>query len=45
MNVAANGVVAIAPVEKARGYWRLVGRRLARDPVSSFCAVIPSRCS
>ncbi|HLN10522.1 MAG TPA: ABC transporter permease [Xanthobacteraceae bacterium] len=40
MTVAANEIVSIARVEKARGYWSLVGRRLARDPVSTGCALV-----
>jgi peptide/nickel transport system permease protein len=40
MALAASETVALAPVEKARGYWAMVGRRLARDPVSSACALV-----
>lgn len=40
MTVAANEIVAVAQVDKARGYWSMVGRRLARDPVSTACAIV-----
>jgi peptide/nickel transport system permease protein len=40
VTVVADDFVRIAAVAKARGYWATVGRRLARDPVSVFCAVI-----
>ena len=33
-------LIRIAVVDKARGYWRTVFRRLARDPVSVGCALI-----
>jgi peptide/nickel transport system permease protein len=36
----AEDLVGIAVVDKARGYWRTVFRRLARDPVSVGCALI-----
>jgi peptide/nickel transport system permease protein len=40
MSVVADDFARIAAVEKARGYWTSVGRRLARDPVSVGCATI-----
>jgi peptide/nickel transport system permease protein len=40
MTVAANDIVAVARADKARGYWSLVGRRLARDRVSTACALV-----
>lgn len=40
MSVVAEDIVRIATVEKARGYWANVWRRLSRDPVSVICAVI-----
>jgi peptide/nickel transport system permease protein len=40
MALAASEVVPLATIEKARGYWAMVGRRLARDPVSSACALV-----
>jgi peptide/nickel transport system permease protein len=40
MSVLAEDVVRIAVVDKARGYWSSVFRRLARDPVSVACAVV-----
>jgi peptide/nickel transport system permease protein len=40
MTVATNEIMPIVRVEKARGYWAMVGRRLARDPVSTGCALI-----
>ncbi len=36
----AEDLIRIAVVDKARGYWRTVFRRLARDPVSVGCALI-----
>jgi peptide/nickel transport system permease protein len=32
--------VRVAVVEKTRGYWSTVGRRLMRDPVSMVCATV-----
>jgi peptide/nickel transport system permease protein len=40
MTIAATDMVRIAVVDKARGYWTSVGRRLMRDPVSVFCASV-----
>jgi peptide/nickel transport system permease protein len=40
MSAVADDFVRIAAVEKARGYWTTVGRRLMRDPVSVGCAVV-----
>ena len=40
MTVVADDLVRIAAVEKTRGYWGSVGRRLLRDPVSVACALI-----
>ena len=40
MSVLADDLSRIAVVEKTRGYWATVGRRLMRDPVSVVCAVI-----
>ena len=40
MSLVAEDIVRIATVDKARGYWASVFRRLARDPVSVTCATI-----
>jgi peptide/nickel transport system permease protein len=40
MSVVADNLVRIATVDKARGYWGAVLRRLSRDPVSMTCATI-----
>ena len=40
MSAVADDLVRIANVEKARGYWATVGRRLLRDPVSVGCAIV-----
>jgi peptide/nickel transport system permease protein len=40
MSVVADNLVRIATVEKARGYWGTVLRRLSRDPVSMVCLTI-----
>jgi peptide/nickel transport system permease protein len=40
MTVVADDLVRIAVVDKARGYWTNVGRRLLRDPVSVACALV-----
>jgi peptide/nickel transport system permease protein len=40
MSVITQDITRIAVVEKARGYWGTVGRRLLRDPVSVICALI-----
>ncbi len=38
MSALADDLVRIAKVDRARGYWTTVGRRLIRDPVSVGCA-------
>jgi peptide/nickel transport system permease protein len=40
MSAVADDFARIAIVKKARGYWRTVGRRLIRDPVSVVCALV-----
>ncbi|MCO6392992.1 ABC transporter permease subunit [Aliihoeflea aestuarii] len=40
MAIATEPLREIAIVEKRRGYWGTVGRRLVRDPVSMICAGI-----
>jgi peptide/nickel transport system permease protein len=40
MSVIADDTVRIARVDKARGYWANVGRRLMRDKIAMVCAVI-----
>jgi peptide/nickel transport system permease protein len=40
MTVVADDLVRIAVIDKARGYWTNVGRRLLRDPVSVACALV-----
>src|SRR5918997_872383 len=40
MTVVAEDLVRIARVDKARGYWTTVGRRLVRDPVNVTCAAL-----
>jgi peptide/nickel transport system permease protein len=40
MSAVADDFVRIAKVDKARGYWATVGRRLLRDPVSVGCALV-----
>jgi peptide/nickel transport system permease protein len=40
MSAVAEDIVRIATVDKARGYWSTVFRRLSRDPVSMTCAAI-----
>jgi peptide/nickel transport system permease protein len=40
MSVIVDDTVRIARVEKARGYWATVGRRLMRDKVAVACAAI-----
>jgi peptide/nickel transport system permease protein len=40
MSAVADDFVRIAKVDKARGYWTSVGRRLTRDPVSVGCALV-----
>ena len=40
MTAVAEDLVRIARVDKARGYWTTVGRRLVRDRVNVACAAI-----
>src|SRR3954451_10379355 len=40
MSAVAEDIVRIAVVDKARGYWSSVFRRLSRDPLSGVCASI-----
>jgi peptide/nickel transport system permease protein len=40
MSAVADDIVRLAKVERARGYWATVGRRLLRDPVSVGCALV-----
>jgi len=40
MAIATEPLVEVAVIEKRRGYWGTVGRRLMRDPVSMICAGI-----
>jgi peptide/nickel transport system permease protein len=40
MNIMTDAAVQAAPVTKARGYWATVGRRLLRDKVAVFCAIV-----
>jgi peptide/nickel transport system permease protein len=40
MAITAEDAIQLASVEKTRGYWSTVARRLARDPVSMSCAAI-----
>jgi len=40
MSAVADDFLRIAKVDKARGYWATVGRRLMRDPVSVGCALV-----
>jgi peptide/nickel transport system permease protein len=40
MSAVADDIVRLAKVERARGYWATVGRRLMRDPVSVGCALV-----
>jgi peptide/nickel transport system permease protein len=40
MSAVVDDLVRIAVVDKARGYWTNVGRRLMRDPVSVVCAIV-----
>lgn len=40
MSVVADDLVRIATVQKTRGYWANVARRLGRDPVSVGCATV-----
>jgi peptide/nickel transport system permease protein len=40
MVTVAESIVRIPRIDNARGYWRMVGRRLTRDPVNVVCAVV-----
>ena len=40
MSAVAEDIVRIARLERTRGYWGTVGRRLARDPVNVACALV-----
>jgi peptide/nickel transport system permease protein len=40
MSAVADDLVRIAVIDKVRGYWTNVGRRLTRDPVSVACALV-----
>jgi peptide/nickel transport system permease protein len=40
MSVVAGDLPRLAVIDKARGYWANVLRRLARDPVSAGCALV-----
>src|SRR5919197_1906911 len=40
MSAIAEDIVRIATVDKTRGYWGTVLRRLLRDPVSVICAAV-----
>ncbi len=40
MSIISDTTVQLPPMEKARGYWSTVGRRITRDPVSMICAAI-----
>lgn len=40
MSTISDTAVQLPPMEKARGYWSTVGRRLVRDPISMVCAAI-----
>lgn len=40
MSVVADDLIELATVEKSRGYWGNVGRRLLRDPVSVACGIM-----
>ncbi|BAT59158.1 glutathione transport system permease protein GsiD [Variibacter gotjawalensis] len=40
MSAIAEHIVEIAKIEKTRGYWGNVGRRLIRDKVAMFCAFV-----
>jgi peptide/nickel transport system permease protein len=40
VSAIAEDLVRVAVVDKTRGYWGTVGRRLSRDPVSVACASI-----
>jgi peptide/nickel transport system permease protein len=40
MAITADDAIQLAGVEKTRGYWGNVARRLSRDPVSMACAAV-----
>lgn len=40
MSTLAQDIVPLAVIDKTRGYWSTVGRRLVRDPVSVVCGAI-----
>jgi peptide/nickel transport system permease protein len=40
VSTLAQDIIPLAIVDKTRGYWSTVGRRLVRDPVSVICAAI-----
>jgi peptide/nickel transport system permease protein len=40
MSAVADDFARLAKVDRARGYWATVGRRLLRDPVSVGCALV-----
>jgi len=40
MSVVVGDLPRLATIEKSRGYWTTVGRRLMRDPASIACALI-----
>src|SRR5687768_11083578 len=40
MAITADDAIQLAGVEKTRGYWGNVARRLSRDPVSMVCAAV-----
>jgi peptide/nickel transport system permease protein len=40
MSSISNAALQVPAIEKARGYWSTVGRRLLRDPVSVACALV-----
>ena len=40
MSAVAEDIARLATVDKARGYWTTVFRRLSRDRVSVVCAAI-----
>src|ERR1700744_3349994 len=40
MSAITDTALQAMPATKARGYWATVGRRLLRDKVSMFCAII-----
>ena len=40
MAIATEALTPLARIEKPRGYWRTVGGRLVRDPLSMTCAAV-----